>query len=250
MDHTGRIGPIDAVKIAKHRKTDPEAFLSRLSIVAEGATEKGFAAALLERAFGSPLEQHGVHVSNGNGHEASLGVLEALAAGGLRFGEFADDESKYPGRWRKLHDKLGPLLFRWPSLCIEPNIVGVVPDEKLEDLIVDPDGLKTGMRLRQLAERLALQEKDFTSIRNKAGANFKVVIVEAALGSVPAGKESEKNEYKAHASTWFKSVEGGRELAGKVFALGVWSSLKPQLLPFCNAVRAAVGLAEIVDMPQ
>jgi putative ATP-dependent endonuclease of OLD family len=65
VDHIGQIGPLDATKIAKHRKTDPEAFLSRLSIVAEGATELGFTTAILERAFGSVLEQHGVHVSDG-----------------------------------------------------------------------------------------------------------------------------------------------------------------------------------------
>jgi hypothetical protein len=250
VDHAGRIGPLDAVKIAKHRKADPEAFLSRLAIVAEGATEVGFATTLLERAFASPLEQHGVHVSNGDGHETTLGVLEALAAGGLRFGGFADDENKYPERWKRLHELLGALLFRWPSLPIEPNIIGLVSDEKLEDLITDPAGVKTGMRLRTLADRLDVADKDFASLKAKAGANFKALIIEAALGSVPSGKESEKNEYKAHASRWFKSVEGGRELAGKVFSLGLWEALKPQLLPFCNAVRTAVGSAEITDVPQ
>ena len=55
VDHTGQIGPLDATKIAKHRKTDPEAFPSRLAIVAEGATELGFTTAILERAFGSVL---------------------------------------------------------------------------------------------------------------------------------------------------------------------------------------------------
>lgn len=250
VDHAGRIGPLDSVKIAKHRKADPEAFLSRLAIVAEGATEVGFATTLLERAFASPLEQHGVHVSNGDGHETTLGVLEALSAGGLRFGGFADDENKYPERWKRLHELLGALLFRWPSLPIEPNIIGLVSDEKLEDLITDPAGVKTGMRLRTLADRLDVADKDFASLKAKAGANFKALIIEAALGSVPSGKESEKNEYKAHASRWFKSVEGGRELAGKVFSLGLWEALKPQLLPFCNAVRTAVGSAEITDVPQ
>lgn len=250
MDHTGRIGPLDAVKIAKHRQADPEAFLSRLAIVAEGATEVGFATALLERAFGSMLEHHGVRVSNGDGHETTLGVLEALAAGGLKFGGFADDENKYPDRWKKLHELLGPLLFRWASLSMEQNIIALVPDDKLEDLITDPAGIKTGMRLRTLADRLDVAEKNFAILKAKAGANFKGLIIEAALGSVPSGKESERNEYKAHASRWFKSVEGGQELADKVFSLDLWETLKPQLLPFCNAVRTAVGSAEITDMPE
>lgn len=248
VDHTGQIGPLDATKIAKHRKTDPEAFLSRLAIIAEGATELGFTTAILERAFSSVLEQHGVHVSDGGGHEATLGILEALAAGGLLFGGFADDEGKHPTRWTKLHTKLGKLLFRWPSLCIEENIIAVVPDDKLEAFITDPAGEKTGIRLRTLADRLGIADKDFAALKAKAGADFKARIVEATLGTVPTGKESEKNEYKAHAGRWFKSVDGGRELAGKLVSLTLWPALKPQLLPFCNAVRTAIGLTEITDL--
>lgn len=248
VDHTGQIGPLDATKIAKHRKTDPEAFLSRLAIVAEGATELGFTTAILERAFGSVPEQHGVHVSDGGGHEATLGILEALAAGGLLFGGFADDEGKHPTRWAKLHTKLGKLLFRWPSLCIEENIIAAVPDDKLEAFITDPVGEKSGIRFRTLADRLGIVDKDFAALKANAGADFKALIVDAALGTVPIGKESEKNEYKAHAGRWFKSVDGGRELAGKLFSLALWPALKPQLLPFCNAVRAAIGLTEIADL--
>lgn len=248
VDHAGQIGRLDATKIAKHRKTDPEAFLSRFAVVVEGATELGFSTAILERTFGSPLEQHGVHVSDGGGHEATLGILEALAAGGLRFGGFADDEGKHPTRWANLHTKLGALLFRWPSRCIEENIIAVVSDDKLEAFIADPAGEKTGVRLRTLADRLGTTEKDFALLKAKAGADFKARIVEAALGTIPAGKESEKNEYNAHAGRWFKSVDGGRELAGKLFSLALWPALKPQLLPFCNAVRTAIGLGEIADL--
>jgi putative ATP-dependent endonuclease of OLD family len=251
VDHMGQIGPLDATKIAKHRKTDPETFLARLAVVAEGATEVGFTLTLLERALAAPLEQHGIHVSDGGGHETALGVLEALAEGGLRFGGFADDEGgKHPDRWKKLGGKLGHLLFRWPSLCIEENIVGATPDDKLEALLTDPRDEKTGMRLRTLADRLAIDEKDFASIKTKASSGLKALIIEAALGTVPAGREAEKNQYKSHAGIWFKSKDGGRELAGKVFSLGLWAGLKPQLLPFCNAIRKAVDLPEIPDLPR
>lgn len=248
VDHTGQIGPLDGKKIARHRESDPEAFLSRIAIVAEGATEVGFTTSLIEIALGSSLKQHGVHVSDGGGNEAVLDVLEALAAGGLQFGGFADDENKSPERWKKLHEKLGALLFRWSSCSIEQNIINLVPDEKLEDLIIDPAGEKTGRRLRSLADRLNVQKKDFASLKTNAGENFKTLIIEAASGKVPPGKESEKNEYKAQAGNWFKSIEGGRELTGKVFSLGLWPPLKPTLLPFCNAVRKAIGLSEVSDL--
>jgi hypothetical protein len=45
-----------------------------------------------------------------------------------------------------------------------------------------------------------------------------------------------------------KSVAGGRELAEKVFDLGLWPELKPKLLPFCNAVRAGLGMPQIEDV--
>jgi putative ATP-dependent endonuclease of OLD family len=249
VDHTGRIGPLDAGRIARHRIMDPETFLSRFTAVAEGATEVGFTTALLERALCAPLELHGIRVSDGRGHENTLGLLEALAEGGLGFGGFADDEGgKYPERWKRLGEKLGKLLFRWPAGCVEQNVVGALHEDKLEALLIDPAGEKTGSRLRTLADRLAIVEKDFPSIRAGVGKGLKTLVIEAALGTVPAGKEAEKNEYKAHAGIWFKSIEGGRELGDKLFSLGLWPALKPQLLPFCNAVRKAVGLPEVPDL--
>jgi putative ATP-dependent endonuclease of OLD family len=249
VDHEGKVGGLESEKTARHRRTDPETFLARLTVVAEGQTERGFLTALLEKALGSSLEQHGVHVSDGGGHENTLGLLEALAQGGLRFGGFADDEGgKYPDRWEKVAEKLDKLLFRWTSGCLEENIIRAVPDDKLEMLLIDPEDEKTGMRRRTLAERLGSQEKDFETIKTKAGADLKGLILAAALGTVPEDKASEKKEYSKHAQTWFKTEDGGRELAGKILTIGAWPTLKPQLIPFFNAVRKAVGLTEIQDL--
>ena len=116
---------------------------------------------------------------------------------------------------------------------------------RLEALLSDPESEendKTGMRLRTLADRLEIHEKDFTKIKARAGSNLKALILEAASGSVPESKLAERKKYQSHGQTWFKSVEGGRELAGKVFSLGIWPTLQPQLMPFFNAVRKAVDL--------
>lgn len=115
VDHNGVVGRLDSTKISKHQIQDPEAFLSRLAIVAEGATEVGFVTVLLERALASPLQDHGLYVSDGTGHETTLELLEALSNGGVRFAGFADDENKYPERWAVLKGKLNNLLFRWAS---------------------------------------------------------------------------------------------------------------------------------------
>ncbi len=248
VDHAGRIGQLAYAAVARLRKTDPETFLARLAVVVEGATEFGFASFLLEKAFVSSLHQHGVHVTDGGGHESTLGLLEALVTGGLRFGGFVDDENKHPTRWQKLAQKLDKLLFQWPSGCIEENVIKLLPDDKLEALLTDPEDDKTGMRLRTLAERLDIIEKDFASIKAKAGSELKALMLAAASGTVPEGKTAEKKHFQSQGQTWFKTVEGGRELAAKVFALDLWPKLKPELMPFCNAVRKAVELAEIQDL--
>jgi putative ATP-dependent endonuclease of OLD family len=247
VDHAGKIGLLDTAKTGKHRRADPDAFLSRLAIIGEGATEVGFVSVLLEKTIGPSLEQHGIHVSDAGGHENTLDLLEALAKGGLRFGGFADDETKHPTRWAALATGLDKLLFRWQAGTIERNIIGAVPDDKLEALLTDPENDKTGARLRTLADRLDLAEKHFGSIKAKSN-DLKALIIEAASGTVPTGKIAEKKAYQGHGQVWFKSMAGGRELAAKVFSLGLWPTFRSQLLPFCNAVLKAVEIPEITDI--
>jgi putative ATP-dependent endonuclease of OLD family len=249
LDHSGNIGKLDAKKLGQQKKNDPEMFLARLAIVAEGITEVGFVSNFLEKIVGTDYAQRGIHVSDGKGHDSTLLLLEALADARLSFGGFVDNEKKYPEKWANLKDKLGALLFQWKTGCLEENVIGAVADDKLESLINDPSGEKTGYRLRSLADRLNITgEKDFSTIKGKAGENLRKLILEAALGIVPEGKGSEKNAYKAHAQDWFKKVDGGWELAEKVITLNVWTTLKVELLPFFNKVRKVVGLNEIEDL--
>ena len=249
IDHTGRLGPLDDTKTARHRTNDPDAYLARLVIIAEGKTEVGFASALLEKALGSPLEHHGVHVSDGGGHVSSLGLMEALADGGVAFCGFVDDEGQYPERWSRVKQAQGPRLFRWPDGCLEENVIAAMSDESLEAFVADPAHEKSGTRQRHIAIRLGIEDKSFPALRAEAGTRLKAVIIEAALGRVPDGTLGDKRKrYKSQAQTWFKSIAGGRELAEKVFTLALWPVLSVQLMPFCNAVRNAIGLDDITDI--
>jgi hypothetical protein len=206
VDHDGRSGPLDAQKIADHRAKDPDTFLSRLAIIGEGITEVGFCAAFLEWALDAPLQQYGIHLSDGNGNDNTVLLLEALAEGGLEVGSFADDESKHAGRWAKIIAAQGPLVFRWKSGCLEQNVIGAVPDEKLEALLLCPEGKRTGPRLRILAERLNINDKDLDSIKAAAAGNLRQLIVEAAIGAVPPDKTGEKDHYKSHSQTWSRRL--------------------------------------------
>jgi len=252
VDHARNIGRLEGEHVTTLRSRDPEAFLSRVTVVCEGITEVGFVTALLERALGGDLRQYGVHIANASGHESALSLLESLAKGGMRFGGFVDDEDgKYPTRWATINDLLRNLLFRWKSGCIEDNLVKLVPDIDLWKLLDDPAAEKVGRRLRSLMERLGTQNKEFSTIQAAAGENLRQIIIEAALGKLPAERElsrSEQKHFRSHEQDWFKSLAGGRELESKMFTMDLWPALRPLLLPFANAVRGAVGLLEVRDL--
>jgi putative ATP-dependent endonuclease of OLD family len=170
----------------------------------------------------------------------------------LAFGGFADDEGTDPGRWSAVHTALGPLLFRWPAGCLEENIIRLVPEDRIEDLIKDPSDELTGERLRTLAIRLGIAKKDLASIKANA-PDLIGLLIQAATGTVPDDKrdadKGEKKALKRHAERWFKSHEGGIELADKVFTLGLWPALEPLLLPFLNAVRGTLSLVPLTSLP-
>lgn len=239
VDHAGGIGEITGDVAKRHRERDPALFLSRVAIVAEGKTEQGFVLELLERMTRGRLEHRGIHVCDGNGHEDALALLEALSRANLRFGGFADEEGKHPTRWAAVADRLGVLLFRWAKGSTEEEIISAVPDDRLEELVTDPADVQTGRRLRSLAERLDLESKDWAAIRAAAGGNLRQVIIDAALGVVPDGKEDRAKEFKSDAANWFKSVAGGRELAAKLHMLGLGDAFFPRLRPFLISILQA-----------
>jgi len=248
LDHAGNIGEIAGAATERLRKNDPNVLLARLALVAEGVTEQGFVTALLEKAVG-PLPQYGIHVCDGAGHDAALEVLQAFSKAHLQIGGFVDNEAKHTGRWKEVKEALGDLLFQWDSGCIEANIINLLPDDKLPQLICDPTDRKTGYRLRSLADRLGSTVKDLETIEASAGAGLKQLILDTALGKVPDGTPKEQAKaYRSETQTWFKTFDGGRELAEKSLSLGIWGDLKSKLLPFCNSVREAIGLSKIGDL--
>lgn len=246
VDSEGNIGQLPRI-IERHISRDPETFLARIAIIAEGATEVGFVRALLQEAIGYNLLQHGIWITDGCGNEQTLQLLEGLVDSGLMFGAFVDDEGTNPTKWATIKKKIGDLLFRWPSGCIEENIIKLVPQDRLEDFIKDTEG-DSGDRLRTLADRLGISSKEFSVIRTEA-PDLTALIIEAATGYIPENKRDasngEKKALRRHDEKWFKSVDGGIELATKIFAFGLWPQLRKQLLPFINAVRIAVSLENV-----
>ncbi|CAJ3718689.1 recombination protein F [Burkholderia pseudomallei] len=251
LDSKGDMGMLPQEKIKAQQKRDPETFLARVAVIAEGPTEVGFLQFLLEKAFGAEPLDYGVRVCDGQGNPATLDLLETLASAGLLFAGLADDEGTAPSRWKDLKSKLGDRLFQWPKGCTEQHVIGAIPDAKLQGLLKDGDGELDGDRLRTLAVRLGLQDKRPAAIAEaltSSGKTWRELIIDASTGSKVGAPESEEKSWKSHSRCWFKSEAGGRELAEKMAALGAWDGLQLQLLPLINAIMVAVGRPSVTNL--
>ena len=251
LDPDGHIGRLPREKIARQQDRDPETFLCRLAIVAEGQTEVGFVRYLLEHVIDGDLLDHGLRVCHGQGNEASLELLEALADTGLRFGGFADNEGKFSGRWSTLKTKMGKTLFQWGAGSPEQNVIAQLPEDKLIALISGVNADLAARRRFTLAQRLGMSDQSLESIESKAAEDaiaLRELIIAAATGSTDGAPDDDAAKlWKGHGRTWFKTERGGCELAGHMFALGAWPALRSSLLVFLNAVRAALGQDSITD---
>tara|TARA_R110000868_G_scaffold43192_2_gene145731 strand:- start:3329 stop:5101 length:1773 start_codon:yes stop_codon:yes gene_type:complete len=252
LDHAGNIGHLPREKIARQQDRDPETFLSRLAIIAEGPTEIGFLSHILERAIDGDLADHGLRVCDGQGNESTLGLLEAMAEAKLIFAGFADDEGKFAGRWATLKTTMGSSLFRWDAGCTEENVLAAIDDADLPRLITDADADVQAERRITLANRLGIEDRSLEAIvagTSGATPTLQELIVAAATGNKEGAPDADlEKTWKKHGQRWFKSETGGRELAAQMFALNAWPQLKPRLLPFINAIRNAVGQTEIQDV--
>ena len=74
------------------------------------------------------------------------------------------------------------------------------------------------------------------------GKTLRQLIVAAAIGSKEGAPAGDDKAWKKHSRHWFKSEEGGRELAQSMVALGAWEAVSPQVLPLLNAILVAAGL--------
>lgn len=248
LDATNNIGKLQNSKVAAQQARDPETFLSKIAVIAEGQTEVGFIHAILEKLFAGNALNAGVRVCLGQGDSQLLELLEELEASGITFCGFADNDSGKAQRWTDLKAQMGGRLFQWPSGCIETNIIPLLPLHQLEKLFQDQDGDWDGHRLRTVAVRLGSDEKDFEKLLEAADGNRETLrehLIKAAIGDtsdVVDGDEGEtkatKKAWKKHAQSWFKKHDGsgGRELLRHLVETQTWPSIEGSLIPFFNSI--------------
>lgn len=252
MDSSGRLGSLPSELVGKQQKNDPETFLSRVAVIAEGVTEVGFLNHLLELALGCTPLDHGIRVCNGQGNDHTGKLLKALDGAGLTFAGLADNEGVKVGNWAELKGKMGDLLLQWEEGCTEEAVISAIPDEQIPALIGLEGENMTGNRLQHLKVRTGAQERTLDSINAAlvgSDKNLKQLVIEAASGNSDGAPEGEGKAWKSHSSSWFKSESGGAELAQKAISLGGWHDLSARLLPLIAAILASVGLTVAEKFP-
>jgi putative ATP-dependent endonuclease of OLD family len=247
MGFDGKLGKLDKEKIHRQLKSDPETFLAKSVVIAEGDTEVGFLSYFLERVFRGDPMNYGVRVTSAGGNDNALGLLEALTAGGSTFSSFVDYEGRCRGKWDALKVSMGDHLLQWDVGCLEDNVIAEYDEKQLESLLLDRDGDHDSYRLRTLADRLELNDKSFSNICARTD-NLRALILAAATGDSHNLTGSDKKVWKSHSQSWFKSVSGGRELASKADEVGVIKKLEPKLLPLVNSILRSVGHHQVESL--
>lgn len=253
VDTTGKIGELSKAKIASQQKRDPETFLSRVAVLVEGDTEVGFLASIMDRVFGSAPLEHGVRISNGQGNDAVLSLLEGLTETRLAFAALVDNERRNPGRWQSLKAQMGDALLQWENGSTEEEVISRITDDQLPNLLRREGGQPHGDRLRTLAVRLGIEDKSLQAIQAAAAdqeTSLRALIISAATGDRADAPDDDGNAWKAHGRQWFKSVDGGRELLSVAQQLGAWPELEPIVRPLVNTIleRAKLPRLERIEL--
>ncbi|MEP1832079.1 MAG: AAA family ATPase [Hyphomonas sp.] len=245
MDSSGRLGSLPSEMVEKQQINDPETFLSRVAVIAEGATEIGFLNHLLELALGCAPLDHGIRVCNGQGNDHTRKLLKALEESGLKFAGLADNEGVKVDSWAVLKKQMGDLLLQWEEGCTEEAVISAIPNDQIPSLIGVEGEDQTGTRLQHLKVRSGAEERTLDSIcaaLDGTGKTLKQIVIEAASGNSDHAPEVDRKAWKRHSSSWFKSEAGGAELARKAIELGGWNELSERLLPLLAAILASVDL--------
>lgn len=245
MDSSGRLGSLPSEIVEKQQINDPETFLSRVAVIAEGATEIGFLNHLLELALGCAPLDHGIRVCNGQGNDHTRKLLKALEESGLKFAGLADNEGVKVDSWAVLKKQMGDLLLQWEEGCTEEAVISAIPNDQIPSLIGVEGEDQTGTRLQHLKVRSGAEERTLDSIcaaLDGTGKTLKQIVIEAASGNSDHAPEVDRKAWKRHSSSWFKSEAGGAELARKAIELGGWNELSERLLPLLAAILASVDL--------
>ena len=269
-------------KLKRLQQEHPSIFKHKLIIIAEGKTEVGYITTILTLALGRHPKFFGIIVVEGHGNAATYATLEECLDVRLKMGALVDREpADKEELWDELKQEMGPLLCQWREGYIEKNVIPailrVLPIGRVHEFISHLNSEITDARLDSLASRLnvsfnlkatpkeaveqiwvgILKKKDIKKQVGKAREQaayslFVNTIIEVAIGRVPKDAESnQRHKFESMGRVWFKSIEGGEELAEKMLLFGAWKpAIEEQVMRSVKAYLEAVGVTPKENLPE
>lgn len=184
-------------------KRDPEAMLSKLTVICEGQTEVGVLEGFFE--FDSKVDPGvlGIHLADGIGHEDALRFIEGLAQAGQHvFGLVDCEEFKRGTRLRLASTPNVRLCESTGGRCIEVAVARAIPLDRLDALVALPgtggDKLNIDDRLQAISARLGQQSRSTVAQL--------LQLYEADAVTEAVGESASKGG-------WYKTAQAGKEFA-------------------------------------
>ncbi|MFS8083387.1 MAG: ATP-dependent nuclease [Ginsengibacter sp.] len=213
-DHTcAAVGSSDQVQGTV--RTFPEALLSRVIVVCEGASEVGLLRGLDQHDYdnGYPtLAAVGVVGIDGGGDSRVVGRARALASLGFRTAILRDNDNGAPVG-ESDYEAAGGRVFCWrPGHALEDELFAELSDNAVHQLIemaVDKIGAPTA------------------DAHIKSASNGSLGLEQCRGSLTPVHREALGRAAKSKSGTWFKSVSDMERVARDVIAPGLTESGAP-----------------------
>ena len=198
------------------RRSSPSALLAKHVVVAEGKTEHGLLLELIDAWDGersrkglSTAAGEGVAVLDAKGGAEAALKAEALLKLGLQAAALLDNDDRVVDDVVSAAQTSGVQIIRWElGDNTEAQVCSGLGTERLTKLV------KLGVELRH-GDDTVLQDLNSTDATNPLSSLKVVEWVEAGMTIESCRERVAK---AAHARGWFKTVDGGRALAGFVLA--------------------------------
>lgn len=217
-------------------KQAPDALLSRLPVLCEGATEAGFLAPVLNRfaadAALPDLDALGIRLIERGGQPAILDEADAFLQAGLGCGVFVDNETDHSGRRAALSIQPRCAFGSWSGVRnIEEAVATWLPWHQLTcvlELAADLRASDVDDLLRQIGECIGTP-----------GTNT-IDTLRATSGEGPT-RDAMACAMQLRDAPWFKTFVGGSALGELLLRLGLPPEIDQVLRPFWQRVRREAG---------
>lgn len=222
---------LDDASIIKSIDDAPDAMLSRVPVLCEGATEAGLLRPLLDdlasKSALASIDSLGIRLVARTGQPMVLEEAEAMLKAGIPCGVFVDCEQRHSGKRQALKEQEACAFSCWEGVRnIEEAVARWVPWEKLQDIVALAASLQeqsVESLLQQVGERAGKPGK--STLQDLAGQ----VGDECVRDALAKAMEDR---------VWFKSEDRGASLGRRLLEMGIPGEINAHISSFWSRLLA------------